>query len=106
MYAGKVVEEADVVTLFTKPKHPYTQRLMKSIPSLDSQEKRLYSIKGNVPIPGSLKGGCSFAPRCDYAMGICQQKVPRLEEVEPGHLSRCWIHQSTEEETKNETALG
>lgn len=106
MYAGKVVEEADVISLFTNPKHPYTQGLMKSIPSLDSEEKRLYSIKGNVPIPGSLKGGCSFAPRCDFAMELCRKEIPQLEEVEPGHLSRCWLHQTMEEGTQDETALG
>jgi peptide/nickel transport system ATP-binding protein len=106
MYAGKVVEEADVVTLFTNPKHPYTQGLMKSVPSLDGKEKRLYSIKGNVPIPGSLRGGCSFAPRCEFAMEICRQQVPELEELEFGHVSRCWLHHPNEEGRKDETAAG
>jgi peptide/nickel transport system ATP-binding protein len=106
MYAGKVVEEADVVTLFTNPKHPYTQGLMKSVPSLDVKEKRLYSIKGNVPIPGSLRTGCTFAPRCEFAMDICRYKSPELEVVENGHTSRCWLYQSEKEESNSETAIG
>ncbi|SDN24136.1 peptide/nickel transport system ATP-binding protein [Paenibacillus sp. yr247] len=103
MYSGKVVEETDVVTLFTNPKHPYTQGLMKSIPKLDSDEKRLYSIQGNVPIPGSLREGCTFAPRCEFAMDVCRKKAPQLEEVESGHFSRCWLHSSIGE-TQNEAA--
>ncbi|KQL48294.1 peptide ABC transporter ATP-binding protein [Brevibacillus choshinensis] len=106
MYAGKVVEEADVVTLFTKPQHPYTQGLMKSIPSLESAERRLYSIKGNVPIPGTIRDGCSFAPRCEFATELCRQKAPRLVEVEQGHLSRCWLHVNDREDTRHETAVG
>jgi peptide/nickel transport system ATP-binding protein len=106
MYAGKVVEEADVVTLFTKPQHPYTQGLMKSIPSLESAERRLYSIKGNVPIPGTIRDGCSFAPRCEFATELCRQKAPRLVEVEQGHLSRCWLHAEDREDTRHETAVG
>jgi len=106
MYAGKVVEEADVVTLFTNPKHPYTQGLLKSVPKLTERERRLYSIKGNVPIPGSVTKGCTFAPRCDFAMDICRSKVPELQEVKEGHWSRCWLHQSEQEEGQNETATG
>ena len=106
MYAGRVVEEADVITLFTNPKHPYTQGLMKSIPSLDGKEKRLYSIKGNVPIPGALRQGCTFAPRCEFAMDICRAKMPQLQEVGEGHASRCWLHQPNEEGTQHETAIG
>ncbi|TBL75262.1 ABC transporter ATP-binding protein [Paenibacillus thalictri] len=92
MYGGKVVEESDVVTIFTNPKHPYTQGLMKSIPSLEVEERRLYSIKGNVPIPGSLRDGCTFAPRCEFAMENCRKDAPQLMEIEPGHVSRCWLH--------------
>lgn len=102
MYSGKVVEEGDVITIFTNPKHPYTQGLMKSIPTLDTNEKRLYSIQGNVPIPGSLRKGCSFAPRCEYAMDNCHQNAPLLEEVETGHYSRCWLHSYNQGETRNE----
>lgn len=95
MYSGKVVEETDVVTLFTNPAHPYTQGLMKSIPTMNADEHRLYSIKGNVPVPGSLQVGCAFAPRCEFAMDVCGQKAPQLEEIQSGHFSRCWLHTST-----------
>ncbi|MDF2683690.1 MAG: peptide transporter ATP-binding protein [Brevibacillus sp.] len=105
MYDGKVVEESDVITLFTHPRHPYTQGLMKSMPTLDSEEKRLYSIKGSVPAQGSLRNGCSFAPRCEYAMDICRDQSPRLEELELGHFSRCWLHASTEGRIGHETAI-
>jgi len=98
MYAGKVVEEADVVTLFTNPKHPYTQGLMKSIPRLDGTEQRLYSIKGSVPIPGSLRKGCMFAPRCEYATDICREGVPELVKVEEGHSCRCWLYEAKEDQ--------
>ncbi|MGG1659973.1 ABC transporter ATP-binding protein [Brevibacillus sp. NRS-1366] len=94
MYHGKVVEESDVVTLFTNPQHPYTRGLMKSMPTLESEEKRLYAIKGSVPAQGALRKGCSFAPRCDYAMDICRVEVPELIEIGSGHLSRCWLHTS------------
>ncbi|MEJ8543672.1 oligopeptide/dipeptide ABC transporter ATP-binding protein [Brevibacillus borstelensis] len=100
MYAGKVVEEADVVTLFTNPKHPYTQGLMKSIPRLDSSEQRLYSIKGSVPIPGSLRKGCTFAPRCEYALDTCREEMPELAAVETGHLCRCWLYEAKEEQAE------
>lgn len=105
MYAGKVVEEADVITLFTDPKHPYTQGLMKSVPSLETKEKRLYSIKGNVPIPGSVRNGCAFAPRCDFAMSICRESVPELVDVGEGHLSRCWLSQQEKGDGQSETAI-
>ncbi|MDT3427748.1 peptide/nickel transport system ATP-binding protein [Paenibacillus forsythiae] len=94
MYGGKVVEESDVFTLFTEPKHPYTQGLMKSMPTLDSEEARLYSIKGSVPVPGSLREGCTFAPRCEFAMEVCRLQAPQLAEIGPGHFTSCWLHTS------------
>lgn len=105
MYAGKVVEETDVKTLFTNPQHPYTKGLLKSIPKLDTKQSRLYSIKGNVPIPGSLSGGCAFAPRCEFAMEICKQKAPEMKEVDNNHFSRCWLHQDKKGDIINEEAV-
>lgn len=105
MYDGKVVEESDVVTLFTNPKHPYTQGLMKSMPTLASEEKRLYSIKGSVPAPGNLRKGCGFAPRCEFAMDVCSTHSPQLEEIDSGHLSRCWLHTSYGRRTENGSAV-
>lgn len=104
MYGGKVVEEGSIEEIFNNPKHPYTQGLLKSVPSLlDSEdEDRLYSIEGNVPIPGSLKKGCYFAPRCEFAMDICREQAPVLKELKTGHSSRCWLHETVNEEVENE----
>lgn len=92
MYAGKVVEEGDVRSILQRPQHPYTQGLIRSIPKIDGTEERLYSIPGNVPAPGSLKEGCRFAPRCEFAMDQCRSQLPELKELRSGHRSRCWLH--------------
>lgn len=91
MYAGQVVEQADVVTLFDNPTHPYTQGLMKSIPKVDMDQARLDSIPGNVPLPGSVKQGCRFASRCQHVESRCLAESPPLFELENGQLSRCWL---------------
>jgi len=92
MYMGKVVEESDVRSVFHEPKHPYTQGLMKSIPSLAKRKERLEPIKGVVPDPYNLPPGCVFGPRCPYAMEICGQEEPPVFEVEPGHWAKCWLY--------------
>jgi peptide/nickel transport system ATP-binding protein len=92
MYAGQVVEQADVITLFERPSHPYTQGLMKSMPKVDVDQERLDSIPGNVPLPGSVKQGCRFASRCPYTMDKCLQEAPPLFSLEMGQQSRCWLH--------------
>ncbi|MEI7028049.1 ABC transporter ATP-binding protein [Paenibacillus sp. y28] len=106
MYGGRVVEEADVVTIFRNPQHPYTQGLMRSMPTLNSEQKRLYSIQGNVPAPGSLREGCTFAPRCEYAMEACRTLAPRLTAVGEGHFSRCLLHSSGQGGISVETTIG
>jgi oligopeptide/dipeptide ABC transporter ATP-binding protein len=90
MYAGKVVEKADVATVFERPHHPYTKGLLASIPRLGDRRERLEVIKGMVPNPLNLPAGCLFKRRCPYAMPICDTPPP-LQEVAPGHLSRCWL---------------
>jgi peptide/nickel transport system ATP-binding protein len=97
MYAGKIVEEADVRTIFKDPKHPYTVGLIKSVPDVRDKKERLYSIPGNVPKPGSIKHGCRFAARCEHAFDRCRIEDPELYSVEGnGHKVRCFLH--TEEE--------
>ncbi|WP_179033060.1 ABC transporter ATP-binding protein [Paenibacillus kribbensis] len=93
MYAGQVVEETDVKTLFKDPKHPYTQSLLASLPQLNSEQERLASIPGQVPNPLDMPKGCRFAPRCQFAKEICLAEAPELVEVEPGHKSRCLLQQ-------------
>ena len=91
MYAGKVVEEAPVAELFARPRHPYTQGLIRSIPRLDraGQKTRLAPIPGVVPSLVTPPQGCRFAPRCGFAMPACTQGQPRLREVTPGHKVAC-----------------
>ncbi|ALP38183.1 peptide ABC transporter ATP-binding protein [Paenibacillus sp. IHB B 3084] len=93
MYAGQVVEETDVKTLFKDPKHPYTQSLLASLPQLNSEQDRLASIPGQVPNPLDMPAGCRFAPRCQFAKEICREEAPVLKEVESGHKCRCLLQQ-------------
>jgi oligopeptide/dipeptide ABC transporter ATP-binding protein len=101
MYAGRIVEQTDTLTLFDKPLHPYTQGLIASIPVLGKVTDRLDVIPGNVPNLVNLPPGCRFAARCrsrlQYNLSICTQKEPDLLEVLPNHLVRCWLYQSSEE---------
>jgi peptide/nickel transport system ATP-binding protein/oligopeptide transport system ATP-binding protein len=96
MYAGKVVERADVDTIFAEPHHPYTQGLLASIPRLGEKRDRLEVIRGVVPNPLNLPSGCLFKRRCPYAMPICDT-APPLRDLPPAegsttrHLSRCWL---------------
>ncbi|MGE5270089.1 MAG: ABC transporter ATP-binding protein [Thiohalocapsa sp.] len=91
MYAGKVVEEAPVIELFARPRHPYTQGLIRSIPRLDraGDRTRLAAIPGVVPSLLEPPPGCRFAPRCAFAMPACTAAMPRLREVAPGHKVAC-----------------
>jgi peptide/nickel transport system ATP-binding protein/oligopeptide transport system ATP-binding protein len=92
MYAGKIVEEADVYTIFKKPQHPYTKGLLQSIPiiSQEAERQRLQEIPGVVPDLYALSEGCSFLDRCSEPEKICQSKMPELRSIENNHLVRCW----------------
>ena len=96
MYAGEIVEETDVRTLFGDPKHPYTQGLIGSIPVLGQVSDELATIQGTVPSLVNLPTGCRFAPRCqariDNKLEICTQEQPKLEPVDEGHNVRCWLY--------------
>ncbi|NVM92945.1 oligopeptide transport system ATP-binding protein [Variovorax sp. SG517] len=93
MYAGRIVETTDVVSLFAQPRHPYSRGLIQSVPRLHSNRARktpLFAIPGNVPDPTSHPPGCTFGPRCShFEPGRCDVAVPDLEGVGPGHLVRC-----------------
>jgi oligopeptide/dipeptide ABC transporter ATP-binding protein len=94
MYLGKIVESASVHETFHNPKHPYTQGLMNSIPSLTTTKKeRLIPIKGVVPDPFDVPDGCGFEPRCPHAMEICKTQIPTLKEIAPGHLASCFLYE-------------
>ena len=91
MYLGKIVEYADVHTVFHRPLHPYTVGLLNSVPVFGRKGKKvLVPIEGIVPTPTEEIQGCAFAPRCSQAKEICAEQEPRLQEVEPGHHVACW----------------
>lgn len=91
MYAGQVVEDTDVFTLFDSPGHPYTQGLLKSILHLDADDTaRLAAIPGTVPTMYQSLAGCRFHNRCSIAAEHCFSQPPALNAVQPGHLTRCW----------------
>jgi oligopeptide/dipeptide ABC transporter ATP-binding protein len=100
MYAGRIVEQADVKTLFARPLHPYTQGLMGSIPVLGKIKEQLDVIPGNVPNLINLPPGCRFAPRCrarvEHKLKMCTEIEPDLVEITPAHTARCWLYQETE----------
>ena len=94
MYMGKIVEVADVNSIFSNPKHPYTLGLLNSIPLITADEReRLYTIPGSVPNLFEIPEGCLFSPRCPYRMDECREDPP-IFEVEDGHQARCWLHRA------------
>jgi peptide/nickel transport system ATP-binding protein len=90
MYAGQIVESAEVADLFADPQHPYTIGLLGSIPRLDVDRERLATIEGTVPSPNNQPKGCRFAPRCPFADRRCRQEPPPFRELTPGHHVACW----------------
>jgi peptide/nickel transport system ATP-binding protein len=101
MYAGQVVEEAPVEALFARPRHPYTQGLIRSIPRIDTaataagHRQRLEAIPGTVPKLVAPKAGCRFAARCRFAQPSCTTADPPLREISPGHKVACFLAEST-----------
>ena len=89
MYAGEVVEQADVKPLYAAPAHPYTEGLLASIPRLDMKGQDLFAIKGLPPSLLHMPSGCPFNPRCTRAQDVCRTDHPALREVAPERLSRC-----------------
>ncbi len=100
MYAGRIVELSDVLTLFDEPLHPYTRGLAASVPVLGQVKERLDTIPGIVPDLIGLPAGCRFAPRCgarvDHGLAICTEQEPDLLPAGPAHFVRCWLYQDGE----------
>jgi oligopeptide/dipeptide ABC transporter ATP-binding protein len=104
MYAGRIVEEAMVNSLFEQPMHPYTRGLIDSIPVLDQTKERLTIIPGVVPDCINLPPGCKFAARClkriEHNLTICDQVEPHLIDVFPNHKVRCWLYEESDQHTR------
>ncbi len=106
MYSGKVVESAPIKELFDNPKHPYTKGLLASIPSLDQDKERLYSIDGVVPNPFHLPKGCYFEPRCEFAKAECKCKMPAITNISDEHQVRCFLYnEAIDEKHHNEEGI-
>ena len=90
MYAGKIVEMGDVREIFNNPSHPYTEALLASVPKLEEDVARLYSIEGQPPTLHDLPPGCPFAPRCQYVMERCRQTYPPETHLTERHYAACW----------------
>ncbi|MGI6176874.1 MAG: ABC transporter ATP-binding protein [Eubacterium sp.] len=91
MYAGKIMEQANIFELFRNPTHPYTFGLLNSIPKVTETKEHLYTIRGLVPNLLNLPKGCRFCTRCEKAMKVCTMYEPDMYEVAPGHLVRCFL---------------
>ncbi|MDQ3493064.1 MAG: ABC transporter ATP-binding protein, partial [Chloroflexota bacterium] len=96
MYAGEIVEQTDVRSLFARPRHPYTQGLIGSIPILGQPKEALAVIPGNVPNLIELPSGCRFADRCvarvEHHNVLAEEAHPELRTIAPGHDVRCWLY--------------
>ena len=92
MYAGKMVEQGPVDDIFYKPGHPYTMGLLRSMPRVDAESyERLIPIEGSPVDMLNPPEGCPFAPRCEYAMKVCLQKMPPYVELGDNHRAACWL---------------
>jgi oligopeptide/dipeptide ABC transporter ATP-binding protein len=89
LYAGQVVEQADVEAFFARPRHPYSDGLLRSTPQSVGADGRLHIIPGTVPTPDAWPAGCRFHPRCEYAVDACAEVAPELAPGTMGGLVRC-----------------
>lgn len=104
MYAGEIVEEAPVRELFRHPKHPYTKGLIQSVPDIRKKATTLHSIRGNVPIPGSVKNSCQFAERCEFKFDRCMTEAPPIYEISSDEKVRCFLFAEEEVDAHDATA--
>lgn len=95
MYAGNIVESTTIEKIFEEPSHPYTKGLLRSIPNLSRRKEALVGIKGSIPDFIDPPKGCRFHPRCDYAMDVCRQEKPILNEIDGDHQVACFLFKSS-----------
>lgn len=91
MYAGRVVEQADTISLYNDPRHPYTKGLFASIPNVEEERESLAVIPGLPPEPTNMPPGCPFHPRCSHAMERCKVEAPKPVTVSDGHMVACFL---------------
>jgi peptide/nickel transport system ATP-binding protein len=91
MYAGRVVEDGDVRSIFHRPSHPYTRGLLESIPRLNDDRRRLFQIPGSVPLPGMVRQGCPFTSRCPLRIARCVHEMPPMFRFGEQHTAACWV---------------
>jgi oligopeptide/dipeptide ABC transporter ATP-binding protein len=104
MYLGKIVENSDVYTIFNKPKHPYTQALLRSIPKIAVTRQELDPIRGMVPNPYLRPGGCLFHPRCAKALPECRTVTPSVTRLDDNHTVQCLLYEDLGSEKVTEQA--
>ena len=92
MYLGRIVEQAPVLEVFSRPNHPYTQALLAEVPRIEARRKHFAGVKGEIPSPLDPPSGCHFHPRCPHAMKRCAIEAPALREIAPGHRSACHLN--------------
>lgn len=108
MYLGRVVEHGDVRTILKNPRHPYTQGLLRSLPSMSRSDEKLPSIEGSVPALTDIPAGCPFHPRCPHAVdGVCNVGTPpSLDEIEPDHEVACArVHEISNDDVKQHLSM-
>jgi oligopeptide/dipeptide ABC transporter ATP-binding protein len=91
MYAGRVVEDSDIKSIFRNPKHPYTRGLLQSIPRLNDERSRLFQIPGSVPLPGTVEQGCPFHARCPDRVDKCARAMPPMFDLAADQKAACWV---------------
>jgi oligopeptide/dipeptide ABC transporter ATP-binding protein len=91
MYAGKILEIGDVRSIFRRPRHPYTQGLLRSIPRLQDDNRRLFQIPGTIPSAGSVQAGCPFYLRCSVRIDKCRAEMPPMFAFGAGNQAACWV---------------
>lgn len=106
MYAGQIVEEGTKQEIFKECDHPYTWALLRSIPREDSNERRLYSLKGTPPDLLLEQKGCPFASRCEYCMPICKQQQPQITQKSGTHRVACWLQHPQAPKVQRPVGIG
>ena len=101
MYAGRIVELAPTEQLFERPHHPYTQALLKAVPSPDPDDRQIFAPMGEIADPGNLPPGCSFNPRCPHARERCSAERPSLAQKQPRQVSACFLNHEGEWDIDN-----